>query len=69
MQEPIQPKAENKGIGFYYTVTDEQIERHRQLTIPEIFEWLESTRLLIESVQTDEAKEFAKKLKNKKTWL
>lgn len=63
------PKEENKGIGFRYTVTKEQIEQHQKLTIPEIFEWLESTRKLIESVQTEEAKEFAKKLKNKKNWL
>ena len=67
--KPLAPKKENENIGFHYTVTPEQIAHHQTLTIPEIFEWLESTRLLIESVQTPEAKEFAKKLKNKKTWL
>ena len=65
----ITPKQENEGIGFFYTVTDEQIAQHQKLSISQIFEWLDSTRRLVESVQTEKEKEFAKKLKNKKNWL
>lgn len=63
------PKQENEGIGFSYTVTDEQIAQHQKLSISQIFDWLDSTRRLVESVQTEKEKQFAKKLKNKKNWL
>lgn len=65
----IAPKIENEGIGFSYTVTDEQIAQHQKLSISQIFDWLDSTRKLVDSVQTEKEKEFAKKLKNKKNWL
>ena len=65
----LTPKTENAGIGFSYTVTDEQIEKHEKRSIPEILAWLESTRKLINAVQTPDAKEFARKLKHKKNWL
>jgi len=65
----IQPKKENEGVGFHYTVTDEQIAEHKKRSIPEIFEWLESTRKLIDSVQTEKERDFARSLKNKNTRL
>jgi len=65
----IVPKLENEGVGFSYTVSDEQIAQHKKLSIAQIFDWLDSTRRLVESVQTEKEKEFAKRLKNKKNWL
>jgi hypothetical protein len=55
----IVPKQENEGIGFSYTVTDEQIAQHQKLSISQIFDWLDSTRKLAESVQTEKEKELA----------
>jgi hypothetical protein len=65
----IIPKKENEGIGFKYTVTPEQIKRHQQLSIEEIFEWLHHTNEFLNAVQTPEEKERMKKFKNKKNWL
>lgn len=65
----IQPKKENEGVGFHYTVTDEQIAEHKKRSITEIFEWLESTRKLIDAVQTEKERAFARSLKNKNTQL
>lgn len=41
-------------IGFYYTVTDEQIREHQQRSVKQIFEWLETTLEFIYKMQTPE---------------
>lgn len=43
-----------KMKGFYYSVTDEQIRQHKQRTVAEIFEWLESTNKFLWDFQTPE---------------
>jgi len=65
----IEPKKENEGIGYSYTVTDEQIQAHQKLSLQEICHWLDSTRKFVNKLQTQEEKEFAKSLKNKKITL
>lgn len=46
----IEPQESQKG--FYYTVSDEQISEHRQRTVKQVFEWLESTLEFIHRLQT-----------------
>ena len=53
----------NTPRGFYYSVTDEQIAEHQRRTIPEIFQWLEETNLLISKMQTPQERERMKKIK------
>ncbi len=48
------PNIVNESIGFYYNVTNEQIEAHRKRSIKEILEWIESTNELIYKLQTKE---------------
>ena len=62
----IEPKKENEGIGYSYTVTDEQVKAHQKLSLQEICHWLDSTRNFVEKLQTPEEKEFARVLKNKR---
>ena len=61
----IIPKAENKDIGFHYTVSDKQIAEHKKRTLKEIFIWLEETNKFIYSIQTPEERERSKSVKNK----
>jgi hypothetical protein len=42
------------GIGFTYTVTDEQIKAHQKLSVLEIFQWLEETNKFLQKIQTPE---------------
>ncbi len=50
------PKKTNK-TGFYYEVTEKQIEEHQKRSIEEILYWIESTNELIWMLQTDEERE------------
>ncbi|HBX49949.1 MAG: hypothetical protein A2275_04220 [Bacteroidetes bacterium RIFOXYA12_FULL_35_11] len=40
--------------GFYYEVTEKQIEEHQKRSIEEILNWIESTNELIWMLQTEE---------------
>lgn len=53
-----------KRRGFYYEVTDEQIERHRKMSVMEILTWLEETAKFIWMVQTPEERDRMKKAKD-----
>lgn len=59
-----EPKKENENLGFYYTVTDEQIQTHRKRSVDEILTWLEEGAKFIYEVQTPEERERLKKAKN-----
>lgn len=52
-----------KQKGFYYTVTDEQIKEHRQRSVKEIFEWLETTNEFLWKFQTPVEKERMMKIR------
>ncbi len=43
--------TKNSQKGFFYTVTDEQIEAHRKRSVKDIFRWIESTNKFVHSVQ------------------
>lgn len=60
---------ESEPLGYYYTVTPEQIKEHQQRSFAEILQWLDSTRLFIDQMRTPEEREIARKLKNKKITL
>ncbi|MEM7552155.1 MAG: hypothetical protein AAF363_20895 [Bacteroidota bacterium] len=53
-----------KKRGFKYTVSQEQIDAHRKLSVKEIFAWLEQTNKFIYQVQTPEERSRMKKIKN-----
>ena len=52
-----------RQIGFHYTVTDEQIRQHRQRTVAEIFEWLETTNEFLYRFQTPTERERMHKIR------
>ena len=56
-------ETNNKPAGFYYSVTDEQILEHRQRSLLEVFEWLESTRKFIYNLQSPEERERMEKIR------
>ena len=62
----IIPKSENKGVGYTYEVTEEQIREHQKKSIEDILCWLYDLNLFLKLVQTDEEKERMKRFKNKK---
>lgn len=53
----MKKKKDKKQFEFYYEVTDEQIREHRQRSVKQIFEWLESTNELLQKLQTPEERE------------
>ena len=59
----MKKEKENNLNGFYYTVTDEQIREHRQRSVKEIFDWLESTLEFIYRIQTPHERERAIKIR------
>lgn len=61
----IRPIKENASVGYYYEVTQEQIDQHRKRSLKEILSWLDSTSKLITSLQTDEEKKRVNNLKGK----
>ena len=50
----IVPIKENEGVGFSYTITQEQFDRHSSLSPEEILDWIEQTATLIYEMQTPE---------------
>ena len=53
----IIPKKENEGIGFTYTVTMEQMEKHAALPTEDVLAWIEETAMFIYELQTPEERE------------
>jgi hypothetical protein len=68
MKNKIVPIKENEGLGFTYTVTDEQIAQHRKRSVLEIFEWLETTNAFIYALQTEDERKKMKEIKCDKNW-
>ncbi len=52
----IQPEMENEGVGFKYTITEEQFRKHSQLSTEEVFRWLEEMAYFFHETQTEEEK-------------
>lgn len=40
-KDKIIPKKENEGIGYTYSVTMEEMEKHAALSVEEVFAWIE----------------------------
>ena len=53
----IAPKTENQDVGFSYTVTLEQMQKHAALPPEEILLWIEETAAFIYELQTPEERE------------
>ena len=53
----FEPIKENEGVGFTYTVTMEQMEKHASLSPEEVFQWIEEMANLIYLLQTPEERE------------
>lgn len=53
----ITPLEHNKGVGFKYTVTIEQMEKHAALPLEEVFKWIEEMHLFFLEIQTPEERE------------
>jgi hypothetical protein len=60
----IEPKKENAGIGYHYSVTDAQIEQRKKMSLEEILNWLETTSKFIYDIQTPEERERTRRAKN-----
>ena len=63
METKIVPKKENEGLGFTYTVTDEQIREHKKRSVEEILIWLETTARFIYEIQTEEERKRMRAIK------
>lgn len=46
----------NTERGFYYEVSQEQVDAHRKRSVKEILMWLHNTNLFLSKVQTQEEK-------------
>ena len=44
----------NEGVGFSYTITQEQFDRHSSLSVEEVLDWIEQTATIIYEMQTPE---------------
>lgn len=60
----MESNKSQKQYEFTYTVSDEQIKEHRQRSVTEIFEWLSSTLDFIYRMQTQQQREYWKKIRN-----
>lgn len=68
-ERKIIPKKENEGLGFQYSISDEQVEAYSKLSVREKFAWLESINEFIYKFQTPEERERMYLLKGKNTRL
>ncbi|MCW5908266.1 MAG: hypothetical protein KIS94_10425 [Chitinophagales bacterium] len=50
----ITPKKENEGVGFTYTVSMEQIQKHASLSAEEVLIWIEEVAEFMYTMQTAE---------------
>ena len=55
--DKLEPIKENDGIGFSYTVTMEQMQKHAALSPEEVFKWIEEMAAFIHELQTPEERE------------
>ncbi len=53
----IIPKKDMENVGFTYTVTMEQMEKHAALPVEEVLKWIEETAVFIYELQTPEERE------------
>lgn len=53
----IVPKKENENVGFSYTVTMEQMQKHAALSPEEVLKWIEEMATFIYELQTPEERE------------
>jgi hypothetical protein len=56
-------KKNNQEFKPTYFLTDEQIEKYKNLSSSQIFEWLETTNEFLYKCRTPEAKAFSAKLR------
>ncbi len=61
----IIPKKENENLGFWYTVTDEQIAKHQKMSVKELFEWIQAGNNFLATVQTPEERARMRSIKAK----
>ena len=54
MSEPLK---QNEGVGFTYTMTMEQMQKHAALTPEAVLEWIQQTATFIYELQTPEERE------------
>ena len=48
---------DNTGIGFHYTLSDEQLQNPQQRSVEEIFTWLSDLHDLMSAIQTPEERD------------
>lgn len=53
----ITPKKQNQFVGFFYTVTKEQVQKHAALSVEEVLNWIEETATFIYELQSPEERE------------
>jgi hypothetical protein len=53
----IEPIKENEGVGFTYTVTEEEVRKHQALSPEAVFEWIQQMATFIYELQTPEERE------------
>ena len=53
----IEHIKENEGVGFTYTVTEEQVRKHMALPPEAILQWIEEMATFIYELQTPEERE------------
>jgi len=50
--ELVLSPSQTSQIGYFFTVTDEQMLEHRKRSITDIFMWLESANSFVRTIQT-----------------
>lgn len=63
MQQLLEPKAENANKGYYFDVTELEIQAHLKRSTKDIFEWLESTNKFVYALQTATERQLSKEVK------
>lgn len=53
----MEPIKANENVGYTYTVTMEQMEKHAALFPAEVFQWIEEMATFIYEAQTPEERE------------
>jgi hypothetical protein len=51
---PLLPKSENEHKGYFFSISDEAIYAHRNRSVEDIFNWLESANRFVYAMQTPE---------------
>jgi hypothetical protein len=58
------PKKENENVGFFYHVSEEQLDERRKMTVKEILQWLEDGAKFLYAIQTPEERDRVKRAIN-----